>query len=95
MIVRFCLSKYSKTLTHLIWTNADIDVDACLDGIKKGIDHLHSLGFIHGDLTTSNVIFCEGDDRAQSPVIIDFDACRIKEGEKLGLQEEERVMAES
>jgi serine/threonine protein kinase len=84
MIVGFCLSKYSKTLTHLIWANADIDVDACLDGIKKGIVHLHSLGFIHSDLTTRNIIFCEGDDRARFPVIVDFDACR-KEGEKLGL----------
>lgn len=85
MIVGLCLSKYSKTSTELIWANSDIDVDACLDGIKKGIDHAHSLGFIHGDLTTSNIMLREGDDRAQFPVIIDFDTCR-KEGEKLGLK---------
>ncbi|KAI5786630.1 hypothetical protein FPQ18DRAFT_263792 [Pyronema domesticum] len=85
MIVGFCLSKYSKTLSELIWENAEIDVDACLDGIKKGIDHLHSLGFIQGDLITCNIMFREGDDRARFPVIIDFDCCR-KEGEGLGLK---------
>ena len=42
-----------------------------LEGIKAGIDHLHSIGLVHNDLNPANVMV-SGDGR---PVIIDFDSC--------------------
>lgn len=43
-----------------------------LPGIKQGIQHLHSLGWIHNDLNPSNIMITEKD----IPVIIDFDSVR-------------------
>lgn len=45
---------------------------AWLDGIRAGIQHLHSLGLIHNDINPANVMF-DGDG---IPVVIDFDSCR-------------------
>lgn len=45
--------------------------DDCLNGVEKGIVHLHSLGLIHNDINPSNIMFDE-----DVPVIIDFDSCR-------------------
>ncbi|EFW22500.1 conserved hypothetical protein [Coccidioides posadasii str. Silveira] len=53
----------------------------CLQGIESGIKHMHTLGLIHNDLNTSNVIM----DKRDNPVIIDFDSCQ-REGAQLGLK---------
>ncbi|KAF8241356.1 hypothetical protein K440DRAFT_608496 [Wilcoxina mikolae CBS 423.85] len=81
-IVGLCLSKYSKTLLELVQEGAHIDMDSCLDGIKRGIDHLHGLGYVHNDINPNNIMFAAGDD---TPVIIDFDSCQL-EGENLGFK---------
>ncbi|KAK2051009.1 hypothetical protein LY76DRAFT_557682 [Colletotrichum caudatum] len=44
-----------------------------LASIQAGLQHLHSLGIIHNDLTPMNVMIDEHD----NPVIIDFDSCRV------------------
>ncbi|KAB8356448.1 hypothetical protein FH972_024031 [Carpinus fangiana] len=58
--------------------------DVWIKGIQAGLKHLHSLGFVHNDISPSNIMFGSDDD---SPIIIDFDSCcRIGEdkGEKKG-----------
>ena len=51
-----------------------------LMGIKQGIDHMHSLGLVHNDITPTNFMITPDD----IPVIIDFDSC-LPEGLQLGL----------
>jgi serine/threonine protein kinase len=46
-----------------------LDADKCWNGIKDGVEHLHSLGIIHNDLNPRNVML----DSEDTPVIIDFD----------------------
>jgi serine/threonine protein kinase len=56
--------------------SANLDEKWCssiIEGIKKGLDHLHALGLVHNDLSPSNVMLDERD-RA---IIIDFGSCRI------------------
>jgi serine/threonine protein kinase len=43
-----------------------------IEGIRKGLEHLHALGFVHNDLTPSNVMLDERD----TAIIIDFGSCR-------------------
>jgi serine/threonine protein kinase len=50
------------------------DVKLCLDGIKSGIEHLHSLGLVHNALYPCTVRFLREDD--DTPVIVGFLACR-------------------
>ncbi|KAF4944601.1 hypothetical protein FSARC_14631 [Fusarium sarcochroum] len=74
-----CLGKYDMTLyDRIIDTEVPLDVDKCLQAIKAGIFHLHSLGLAHNDINPSNIMIDEGD----NPIIIDFDSCR-HEGEEL------------
>ncbi|KXS93551.1 hypothetical protein AC578_2252 [Pseudocercospora eumusae] len=51
---------------------------ACMDGIRAGVRHLHSLGLAHNDLNPMNVLL----DKDDQPVIIDFGSCK-KFGERL------------
>ena len=44
----------------------------CIDGIKSGIEYLHSLGYAHNDLNLSNIIV--GEDN--TPIIIDLGSCK-------------------
>ncbi|KAF2213378.1 hypothetical protein CERZMDRAFT_17352, partial [Cercospora zeae-maydis SCOH1-5] len=54
------------------------DTAACMDGIRAGVTHLHSLGLAHNDLNPMNILLNKDD----QPVIIDFGSCR-KFGEQL------------
>ncbi|KAG5931171.1 hypothetical protein E4U60_006392 [Claviceps pazoutovae] len=56
-----------------------LNKDLFLDGIERGIRHLHSLGIVHNDIHPDNVMLDEMD----GPVIIDFDSWG-KEGQELG-----------
>ncbi|KAK0930914.1 hypothetical protein LTR29_016599 [Friedmanniomyces endolithicus] len=51
---------------------------ACMDGIRAGVRHLHSLGLAHNDLNPMNILL----DQDDHPVIIDFGSCK-KFGEHL------------
>ena len=55
-----------------------LDVNACLDGIRAGLRHLHSLGLAHNDLNPTNIALDEED----NPIILDFGSCR-RFGEQL------------
>ncbi|KOS41436.1 hypothetical protein ACN38_g7685 [Penicillium nordicum] len=47
------------------------EVDRWVEGIARGLKHLHGLGIIHNDINPCNIMF-QGD----TPVIIDFDSAR-------------------
>lgn len=79
-ITGLCLAKYDLTLAdRLKDLKRPLDVEGCLDGIRYGIQHLHSLGLIHNDVKPLNIMF-NADDNI--PIIIDFDLCQ-PEGEEL------------
>jgi serine/threonine protein kinase len=55
--------------------SACLDGDWCsgiIEGMKRGIDHLHALGLVHNDLSPSNIMLDERD----TAIIIDFGSCR-------------------
>jgi serine/threonine protein kinase len=56
----------------------DLDIVACMDGIRAGVRHLHSLGLAHNDLNPMNIAL-DGDDQ---PIILDFGSCK-RFGEQL------------
>ena len=45
-----------------------------LEGVEKGLKHLHSLGLVHNDLNPNNIMFATKED--ETPIIIDFGSCR-------------------
>lgn len=75
-----CFAKYPLSLSQQVRGNIPLDVDFCLQEIKKGVAHMHRLGLIHNDLNSTNIMM-NGD----SPVLIDFDSCK-QVGKKLGLK---------
>ncbi|CAI7643055.1 unnamed protein product [Penicillium discolor] len=47
------------------------EVNRWVEGIARGLKHLHGLGIVHNDINPCNIMF-QGD----TPVIIDFDSAR-------------------
>ncbi|KAG6203173.1 hypothetical protein E4U35_004584 [Claviceps purpurea] len=78
-ITGICLAKYKMTLSERMKASIPFDKDRCLEGIERGIRHLHSLGVIHNDIKPNNIML----DELDRPVIIDFDSWG-REGQKLG-----------
>ncbi|KAG6122372.1 hypothetical protein E4U13_002530 [Claviceps humidiphila] len=74
-----CLAKYKETLEERMKVGTPFDKDIFLDGIERGIRHLHSLDIVHNDINPSNIML----DELDRPVIIDFDGWQ-KNGQKLG-----------
>jgi serine/threonine protein kinase len=70
--------KYPMTLQQRVKKNTPIDTEHCIQGIKDGIRHIHSLGLTHNDINPHNVMLDVND----NPIIIDFDSC-VREGEEL------------
>lgn len=77
-ITDLCFAKYTSTISERLKGSSLAGRKAYVEGIERGVHHLHQLGLIHNDLNPSNILM-NGD----IPVIIDFDSCRRK-GEKLG-----------
>ncbi|KAG6201917.1 hypothetical protein E4U35_005562 [Claviceps purpurea] len=74
-----CLAKYKETLDERMEAGTPFDKDRCLEGIERGIRHLHSLNIVHNDISPYNIMLDETD----HPVIIDFDSWR-QNGQELG-----------
>lgn len=77
------LEKYKEDLYDRV--KRPFDLTRILQDIKNGIEHLHSIGYIHGDISPANIMF-DADDKT---VIIDFDCARalgeaISDGDKQG-----------
>ncbi|KAI4235540.1 MAG: hypothetical protein LQ349_003085 [Xanthoria aureola] len=67
-----CFVRYSENLSdRLNHPDRPLNVSGCLEGIKDGLDHLHSLGLNHNDINPMNIMLDEYD----VPIIIDFDSC--------------------
>ena len=75
LIKSLCFVKYEETLAdRLNDPNRPLNVPKCLNGVKDGLDHLHSLGLKHNDLNYRNIML----DKQDVPVIIDFDSCECE-----------------
>ncbi|KAG6072847.1 hypothetical protein E4U15_006739 [Claviceps sp. LM218 group G6] len=68
-----CLAKYKRHSMR----DAPLNKDLFLEGIERGIRHLHSLGVIHNDIKPQNIML----DELDRPVIIDFDSWGRQEQE--------------
>lgn len=82
-ITDLCFQKYGPDLSQRVQDNgghALVDKESCLQSIRLGIDHLHTLGIIHCDINPSSIL-SDGD----GFVIADFDSCAW-EGEELGFK---------
>lgn len=47
------------------------DAARYLRGVKAGVDHLHSLGYVHNDINPANIMVAEAGDA----ILVDFDSC--------------------
>lgn len=75
LIVGRCFKRYEENLFERVGrSKRTLNIDACMTGIRQGVEHLHSLGICHNDINPANIMF-SGDD---TPVIIDFDSSRYK-----------------
>jgi hypothetical protein len=78
-IVGLALEKHGTILQYRFEDDPrELDLAACIGGLRVGVKHLHALGYAHNDLNPMNVAM-DKDDR---PVILDFGSCR-KFGEAL------------
>ncbi|KAG6219138.1 hypothetical protein E4U26_007325 [Claviceps purpurea] len=73
-----CLAKCKATLRERIEVGTPFDKDLFLEGVERGVRHLHSLGIVHNDINPDNVML----DELDRPIIIDFDSWGRK-GQKL------------
>ncbi|PWY85857.1 hypothetical protein BO94DRAFT_467555 [Aspergillus sclerotioniger CBS 115572] len=85
-----CFKRYTETLLERVNPQhlnkegfrrsgrelVDEMVRAGLDGVREGIKHLHSLGWVHNDINPANVMFDGGGGGDGRVVIVDFDSCR-------------------
>jgi serine/threonine protein kinase len=72
-IVSLVLDRLPITLQHRLQKNAQhFDVEDCMNKIEAAVQHLHSLGLAHNDLTPMNIMV----DKCDDPVIIDYGSCQ-------------------
>ncbi|KAG6190951.1 hypothetical protein E4U10_004582 [Claviceps purpurea] len=83
-----CLAKCKATLRERIEVGRPFDKDLFLEGVERGVRHLHSLGIVHNDINPDNVML----DELDRPIIIDFDSWgrngqKLEDGMKKGTLE--------
>lgn len=72
-IVGIALERHDALLQYRFHDDPrELDIEACMDGLRAGIEHLHSLGHAHNDLNPMNIALDDDD----QPVILDFGSCR-------------------
>jgi len=72
-IVGLVLDRHPTTLENRLEDGAQsFDGKLCMNGITSAVEHLHSLGLAHNDLTPMNIMVDEYD----APIIVDFGSCR-------------------
>jgi serine/threonine protein kinase len=72
-VVGMVLDRYPATLVQRLHDQSrPFDAELCMAAISSGIDHLHSFGLAHNDLTPMNILV--GDD--DNVVIADLGSCQ-------------------
>lgn len=72
-IIGLVLDRYSTTLENRLEDGAPrFDAKPCMNCLTSAVEHLHSLGLAHNDLTPMNIMVDEYD----TPIIVDFGSCR-------------------
>lgn len=67
------LKRYRHDLHEWVKREPPGDKEQVMADIRAGIEHLHSIGIVHGDLQPANIMF-DDDDNA---ILIDFDSARF------------------
>ena len=87
------------SLFSLLYIKSDslqLSRQQCVDmliSLCKGLQHVHTSGFLHNDLKLDNVVVGNSFSGKPKPYIIDFGkACPIAKGKKYSLSEEEIVV---
>ncbi|KAJ7244645.1 hypothetical protein B0H12DRAFT_805568 [Mycena haematopus] len=71
-LLGLCFQRHEMDLSSAVKDKVFFDPRAVIDGVRRGLEHLHSLGYAHNDLNPTNVVL----DKHALPVIIDFDSCQ-------------------
>ncbi|EPQ58795.1 kinase-like protein, partial [Gloeophyllum trabeum ATCC 11539] len=80
LVSGLCFKKYRYTLYEANRNVIDgFNKDSAIRDIRSGLEHIHSLGYVHNDLNPANIMF----DDDHVAVIIDFGSC-AREGEDMG-----------
>ncbi|ESK87639.1 serine threonine kinase [Moniliophthora roreri MCA 2997] len=66
-----CFERCGKTLGQAVEDGDPIVVEDIVDGVRKGIVHLHGVGIAHCDIKPDNICL----NSESQAVIIDFDSC--------------------
>jgi len=69
--------RYDTTLQDLVEAGKQFDPQKCIEDIRAGLKHIHSLGFVHSDIKPENIFV---NVEAHCFVIDDFDSMQ-KQGE--------------
>jgi serine/threonine protein kinase len=75
-ITGLCFQRYVETLADSLDVGRSVNNKSCLQQVRAGIDHLHTLNLIHNDIHPGNIMVANQE--ADTFVIIDFDSCAIK-----------------
>ncbi|KAJ6607924.1 kinase-like domain-containing protein [Mycena sp. CBHHK59/15] len=67
-----CFERHQIDLYDAVQNEVNFDAATVIDGVRRGLEHLHSLGYAHNDINPSNIVL----DKNVLPVIIDFDSCQ-------------------
>ncbi|KAJ5501026.1 hypothetical protein N7527_012147 [Penicillium freii] len=73
-ITGLALVKYDSTMFERSFdplSFGEEQANRCMEALEAGVQHLHSLGLAHNDLSPLNVMFSDEGE----PVLIDFDTC--------------------
>ncbi|CCE31335.1 uncharacterized protein CPUR_05186 [Claviceps purpurea 20.1] len=76
-----CLAKLEMSLYERMQDSTPFDKDLFLEGIERGIRHLHSLGIVHNDINPATIML----DKLDRPVIIDLDTWQ-QNGQELDMK---------
>ncbi|CAN9404367.1 unnamed protein product [Alternaria alternata] len=80
-IMALLFQKYDMTLGELVAEKRTFDAENCLQNIRQGIGHIHTLGYVHVDIKPSN-IFVDLKVQPACFVVGDFDSMQ-KQGSQL------------
>lgn len=71
-IVGLVLDRHPVTLQYRLDGPQNFNAKLCINSITSGVQHLHSLGLAHNDLTPMNILIDEHD----TPIIADLGSCQ-------------------